>query len=149
MSLLCSPRLDAVYIIKICISTGTGIAILSYGFFHMQDDSYHTFDSDDKLDYYEKSLDELKRGYTKVYRQGYRCPCDPRNEDSSYTSVLKHAERIAIDNNKRPNARAQHKALVMYLKNIPWVPYEGNINEGKAGPLKKHKADKMWLVCCW
>ena len=79
----------------------------------MQDDSYHTFDSDDELDYYEKSLDELKRGYTKVYRQGYRCPYDPRNEDSSYTKVLKHAKHIAIDNSKRPNARAQHKALVM------------------------------------
>jgi hypothetical protein len=29
------------------------------------------------------------------------------------------------------------------MKNIPWVSYEGKINEGKAGPLKKHKADKM------
>jgi hypothetical protein len=35
------------------------------------------------------------------------------------------------------------------MKNIPWVPYEGKINEGKAEPLKKHKADQMWLVCCW
>jgi hypothetical protein len=29
------------------------------------------------------------------------------------------------------------------MKNIPWVPYEGKINEGKAEPLKKHKADQM------
>jgi hypothetical protein len=109
----------------------------------MQDDYYHTFDSDDELDYYEKSLDELKRGYTKVYRQGYRCPCDPQNEDSSYTSVPTHVERTVIDSSKRPNVMTQHNSILMYIKNIPLVPYEGKINEGEASPLKKHKADKM------
>jgi hypothetical protein len=103
MSLLCSPTLDLIYIIKFCILTRTGISMFSYGFFHMHGDSCHTFDSDDELDYYDKSLDELKRRYIKVYRQGYLRPCDPRNEDSSNTRVLKNDEHIATDNNKRLN----------------------------------------------
>jgi hypothetical protein len=76
LRLLCSPRFNAIYIINFFILTGTCIAILSYGFFHMQDDFYHTFDS------------------------------DPRNKDLSYTSVLKHTKHIYIDKTKKPNARA-------------------------------------------
>ena len=123
-------------------SASNGIAISFYGFFHMQDDSYHTFASDDDKDYYDKSLEELKQGYTKVYRGGYRCPCDPRNEAASYSIVLKHAEHFAI-NSKRPHGREQHRAIAEHLKNIPWKPFVGKDKEYEVGPLKKNKVDKM------
>jgi hypothetical protein len=57
-------------------------------------------------DYYEKSLAKLEQGSTKVYRHGYRCPCDPWNDDSSYKIVLKHAECISANKTKRPHVRA-------------------------------------------
>ena len=109
----------------------------------MQDDSYQTFASDDDKDYYEKSLEELKQGYTKLYREeGYRCPCDPQNEVVSYSRVLKHAKHFAIKS-KRPHAREQHKAIATHLKNIPWGPFAGKDKEGEASPLKKNKVDNM------
>ena len=57
---------------------------LSYGLFDMQVEPYHTFDSGDEENYYEEYLKDLEAGYIKMYRNGYRCPRDPWNADSSY-----------------------------------------------------------------
>jgi hypothetical protein len=91
----------------------------------MQNDFYHTYISDDDKYYYEKSLAELDQGNNKVYRHGYRCPCDTRNEDSSYKIILKHAKCISAETTKRPRVRAQHQAVVIFMKNLPWLPYKG------------------------
>jgi hypothetical protein len=106
----------------------------------MQNDCYHTYSSDDDKDYYEKSLTKLEQGNTKVYRHGYRRSCDQRNEDSSYKIVLKHVECISADITKRPRVRAQHQVVVMFLKNLPWLPYKKKNNNDKSEPLKKHNA---------
>jgi hypothetical protein len=75
-----------------------------------------------------------------VYRQGYRCPCDLRNEVSSYKIVLKNAECISADTTKRPRVRAQHQVVIMFMKNLPWLPYKGKNNDDESEPFKKHKA---------
>ena len=111
----------------------------------MQVEPYHTFDSGDEENYYEEYLKDLEAGYIKMYRNGYRCPRDPRNADSSYSSVLNHAECIANDKRKRPTIRAQHRAMATYMKNLPWMPYKEKNTEGQDEdvPFKKQKADQM------
>jgi hypothetical protein len=101
----------------------------------MPNDCYHTYSSVDDKNYYEKSLAELEQGNTKVYRHGYRCPCDPRNEDSSYKIVLKHAECISADTTKRTHVRSQHQVVIMFMKNLPWMPYKWKNNDGELEPL--------------
>jgi hypothetical protein len=75
-----------------------------------------------------------------VYRHGYHCACDPRNEDSSYKIVLKHAEYISTDTTKRPRVWAQHQPIVIFMKSLPWLSYEGKNNDDESESLKKHKA---------
>jgi hypothetical protein len=106
----------------------------------MQNDCYHTYSYDNDKDYYKKSLAELEQGNTKVYRKEYRCSCDPRNEDSSYKIILKHAKCISADTTKRPCVTAQHQAVIMFMKNLPWLPYKGKNNNYESKPFKKHKA---------
>jgi hypothetical protein len=91
---------------------------------HIQNDCDHTFSSNDDKDYYEKILIELEQENTKVYRHGYHCPYYPRNEDSSYTRVLKHAKCISADITERPCVIAQHQGVVMFLKKLAWLTYK-------------------------
>ena len=97
-----------------------------------------TVDSVDEFDHYEKVLKLLHDGAYKVYRgRGYQCAFCGNVLDKSYQSLLQQADGRSIANARKPHDRSQHKALVGYLRNLPWAPKHAE--KGNGSGRYKHK----------
>jgi hypothetical protein len=87
--------------------------------------SDNTVDINDEFDHYKNMLKLLGDGTYKVYQcRGYRCPFGVKVVDISYKSLLQHADDRSHSNARKTRDRARHKALVEYLRNLPYVPKE-------------------------
>ena len=96
-------------------------------------------DNDNEYGHYEKMLKLLKDGAFKVYHsRGYHCPFDVKVLDTSYKSLLQHAD-VSSHSTSRID-RAQHKALAEYLRNLPLAPKEAAKADGAELSKKDMKA---------
>ncbi|KAM0871418.1 hypothetical protein ACQ4PT_039405 [Festuca glaucescens] len=94
---------------------------------------------DEEDEEYKEVLKQLNDGTHEVYRHGeYRCPFDVTILDMTYMSLLQHADGRSKSGKWLPRHRAHHKALIEYLRNLPWAEgaREASLKAIGVGPSK-------------